>query len=58
MRLLLPERQTLRLGVAGAGGDGAMLVAIAEFTPTGLMERGNLFARMVHLQIESAEWAI
>ncbi|WP_418739800.1 hypothetical protein [Enorma sp.] len=40
MRLLLPERQTLHLGVAGLGGDGAMLVAIAAARYRPLAQRG------------------
>ena len=29
-----------------------------EGAPTDLLERGGLFARMVHLQAESAEWSL
>ena len=47
MRLLLPERQTLHLGVAGLGGDGAMLVAIAA--ASGLGETVNAFEIMPKL---------
>ena len=40
MRPLLPERQTPHLGVAGLGGDGAMLVAIAAARYRPLAQRG------------------
>ena len=31
---------------------------VEQGTPTGLMERDGLFARMVRLQQESAQWAL